>query len=268
MKKHIAFIGAFLLGSVAFATILSYEGFDYATGNLEGRDGGSGLSGSWSVTTGSWNVVADSLSYSNLDTTGNKAVAQTGATNIAARSTTTQVSSGELWASILVDSATWNGGGLTFSANTSNLNLNAQDWDNRARFGFGINGENYVYTLDGRAGSPVFGTVAGAPAGTVFLVAKFDVTNGLFSMWANPELGGSAPTGGTHVANNVTFTRTGSDFANDTQVVGLFTNWSGVGLDEVRLGTDFASVAIPEPSSLVLLGIAGLCAGLFARRRR
>jgi hypothetical protein len=31
---------------------------------------------------------------------------------------------------------------------------------------------------------------------------------------------------------------------------------------------DFNVVAIPEPSSLVLLGIAGLCVGLFLRRRR
>lgn len=256
------------MNSAVFAATLSYEGFDYAQGDLAGNGGGVGFTGNWSVTTGSWNVVADSLSYATLETTGNKVVAQTGGTNIAARSTGSQPDSGEFWASILVDSLSWNGGGLTFSANTSNLNLNAGDFDNRARFGFGINGSNYVYTLDGRTGTPVSGSVAGAPEGTVFLVAKFDVTNGLFSMWANPDPGGSSPTGGNLIAENVSFTRTGSDFANDIQFAGLFTNWSGVGLDEVRLGTDFASVVIPEPSTLVLFGIAGLGAGIFARRRR
>ncbi|MCC5842965.1 MAG: PEP-CTERM sorting domain-containing protein [Verrucomicrobia bacterium] len=268
MSRATNFITVFLMNSAVFAASLSYEGFDYETGDLAGNGGGIGFTGNWSVTTGSWNVAADSLSYSTLETTGNKVVAQTSGTNIAARSTGVQSDSGEFWASILVDSLSWNGGGLTFSANTSNLNLNAADFDNRARFGFGINGSDYVYTLDGRTGAPVNGSVAGAPVGTVFLVAKFDVTNGLFSMWANPDLDGSSPAGGTLIADNVSFTRTGADFANDIQVAGLFTNWSGVGLDEVRLGTDFTSVAIPEPSTLALLGIAGLCAGLFARRRR
>ena len=42
---------------------------------------------------------------------------------------------------------------------------------------------------------------------------------------------------------------------------------SGAGAIEMQFA-DFTVVAIPEPSTLALLGIAGLCAGLFARRRR
>jgi hypothetical protein len=275
MRRIIVFLSTFLITSAAFATTLSYEGFDYSSGNLSGNGGGFGwfTDANWTISTAAsasnFQISSGSLDAGDLLTTGNHIVSSGNNTHIYSRRMEAAApSSGEFWASIVVQTNGL-GGGLTFSNNANdNLNLNATDFNNRARFGFGINAGNFVYTLDGLEGTPVSGSVAGATGDATLLVAKFDVTNGLFSMWANPTLGGASPSGGTSIAEDVSFNRSGSTFANDVTHVGLFANWNGIQLDEVRLGTDFASVAIPEPSTLALLGIAGLCAGLFARRRR
>ena len=70
---------------------------------------------------------------------------------------------------------------------------------------------------------------------------------------------------GSQIANN-------SNFFGSTEFTAAGFHYTasrvtgGGGLDMIF--TDFTVVAIPEPSTLALLGIAGLCAGLFARRRR
>lgn len=256
--------------NAAQAQLLPYDGFDYPAGNLAGQGSGSGwfASSTWSVASGTFNAANGSLAAGDLVTTGNHVASGTNGVNIAARQMSAAApSSGMFWASIVVD-ANGLGGGLTFNnAATGNLQLFSTVFADRARFGFGINGSNFVYKLDGR-GTPIDGTVAGATNAPTLLVASFDVTNGFFNMWANPTIGGAAPSGGIHVANNVAFTRTGATFAGDVTFAGLSANWGGVQMDEVRLGTTFAAVTpVPEPSSALLLGL-GLAGLAYLRRRQ
>ncbi|HEY1380718.1 MAG TPA: PEP-CTERM sorting domain-containing protein [Gemmataceae bacterium] len=77
---------------------------------------------------------------------------------------------------------------------------------------------------------------------------------------------GMAPTGGS----TVTFT-TATDFALDYFLIGNFGGVSGAAgafdLDEIRLGTTWASVSpVPEPSTLLLAG-GGLAVAVCVRRR-
>jgi MYXO-CTERM domain-containing protein len=255
----------------AAALAQSYDGFDYtASTALAGNGTGTGwfASSTWTVASGGFNVGSGSLVAGNLTTSGNHVVSTTNGSNIASRRMATAApSSGEFWASIVVD-ANGLGGGLAFDSTAStNLNLFSNTFGDRARFGFGINGTNFVYKLDGRETAVINGSVAGATGNPTLLVAKFDVTNGLFSLWADPVLGGANPTGGISIASDVAFVRKGATFASDVSFAGLFANWGGVQLDEVRLGTSFSAVAIPEPSAFAAIaGLAGL--GLAATRRR
>jgi hypothetical protein len=92
------------------------------------------------------------------------------------------------------------------------------------------------------------------------------------SLIIDPDLSslgtGTAPTGGSMV----TFT-TASDFAFDYLMIGNFSAVSGTAgafdIDEIRIGTTWASVSpVPEPSALFLAGsgLAGLAARLWRRR--
>ncbi len=243
-RKLIQLLSA--LVALPAAVFADYEGFDFEGPDLAANGSGTGwgAGSTWSISSGGFDVGSDSLMAGNLRTAGNHVVATTKGVNIAARRMDAEApSSGEFWASIVVD-ANGLGGGLTFSADpTGALDLFANDFANRARFGFGINGTNFVYKLDGREAAPINGSVAGATHAPTLLVAKFDVTKGLFSLWANPTLGGANPTGGIVVASDVPFKRTGTTFAADVIFAGLSANWNGVQLDEVRLGTSFADVA-------------------------
>lgn len=94
----------FLLAFAAFAagflfvplsrgqvTLLAYEGFDYAAGSLNGKNGGTGWSGAWTWTYGSGvslAVSATGMTYTGLSTTGGSATWNSGGNGIseAARS--------------------------------------------------------------------------------------------------------------------------------------------------------------------------------------
>ncbi|TVP75136.1 MAG: PEP-CTERM sorting domain-containing protein [Puniceicoccaceae bacterium] len=272
-KKLIPIIAAVIALPTALFAQSSYEGFDFTGPAVAGNGSGTGWTGDWAVSSaaGSSNfqIGTDSLNAGSLLTSGNHAVSSGNNTHILSRQMASAApSSGEFWASIVVQTNGL-GGGLTFSNNANdNLNLNATDFNNRARFGFGINGGNFVYTLDGRETAPVFGSVAGATGAATLLVAKFDVSNGLFSMWANPTVGGSAPSGGILVADDISFTRSGATFAGDVTHAALFANWNNIQLDEVRVGTSFSEVTpIPEPGSYAaILGL--LAIGFVTLRRR
>jgi PEP-CTERM motif len=101
----------------------------------------------------------------------------------------------------------------------------------------------------------------------VFFVLKLNQTNGVSTLWANPDLSTTEAlnTVGATVTltavNGSTFDSVifrGGDFGGDPSVVD-YTGFS------VHYGGDSPFSAIPEPSSALLLGMAGLAIG---RRRR
>ena len=244
MKKITFLLLPVAILSIALPTLRAdlpvYEGFEF-TGSLAQKGSGSNFSGPWTVAEGEFLVQADSLHHAHLMTRGNRVVSQVNGVSIAARRFSGAPKEGEFWASVLVQGRY--GSGLTFSNHPAdNLNLVGRGFPERARFGFGINGDQFVYILDGRSEYPIFGSVDGATTAPTLLVVRFDISKGEFCMWANPTPGADAPEGGVQIADKVKFIRTGETFANDVNHVGLFANWGGVQLDEVRLGTSFREV--------------------------
>ena len=120
-------------------------------------------------------------------------------------------------------------------------------------------GTNYAFRLN-NSGSFVGNLGVAADSNVHLFVARFvlGATAGSDSVtvWLDPTLGGGTPTGG------VTFS--GTDIAFDRLVFSDYASNSSA-WDEVRWGTDFDSVTVPEPAS-ALMGAFGLIALL--RRRR
>ena len=120
-------------------------------------------------------------------------------------------------------------------------------------------GTNYAFRLN-NSGSFVGNLGVAADSNVHLFVARFvlGATAGSDSVtvWLDPTLGGGTPTGG------VTFS--GTDIAFDRLVFSDYASNSSA-WDEVRWGTDFDSVTVPEPAS-ALMGAFGLLALL--RRRR
>lgn len=96
-----------LIGGIASAELLIHENFDYPAGDLSGRDGGGGWSGTWFDTGNSTVATGAILNYA--DVIRNTLVASGGAVNTADGGAATTISGretgqrdGELWISMLI----------------------------------------------------------------------------------------------------------------------------------------------------------------------
>lgn len=274
----------------AKAALLTYDGFDYPSGdNINGKSGGSGWNGAWNLDGGggSQTVASSSpLSYSPLVTSGNyitgsgyrKAGRKLDNTaggvwdtngNISDIWTLGQIDQGTVWASFLVS-----------------RNKNVESWE-----GFSV----YVHQD--------FTGNAGTPSNSPFHISIDHLTQN----WQVQNMGGAQTSlGSTAIGESVLFvlkmeldpagtgnnlylwmnpsasTLGGADLAVGTA------NWSATGLstasarfrsfavqlggstgsyDEIRFGTDYASVTpIPEPGVFALAAL-GLGAVILRRRR-
>ena len=100
---------------------------------------------------------------------------------------------------------------------------------------------------------------------TSFIVGQFDFTTNQLNVWnvTDPNLALPA---------TVTSTSTIAGGLNSTDITTISISDAQTSIfDEIRLGSTLASVtptatAVPEPSSLFLLGVVGL--GLISRRRK
>lgn len=260
------------LPTAAPAGFIAYEGFNYPVTNLprgtplNGQNGGTGFSGPWSVLPGSptppTNYVINttgSLSYPGLSTSGNQAsIEQSSQINGLRRSFSQDLNGQVYYLSALIRPL-----GTVATAQFFGLALdslggtdvfvgkpgNANQWSLENVGGTGQSRSNYT-------------AVSGQ---TDLLVLKMDLTSGLdeFTLWVNPILGPTDPPSFSAFKGDV----------NVGELDGLVLYSTGAfAIDEIRLGTSFAEVtpaAVPEPSSLALLSLCGLCgAGAAWRRRR
>jgi hypothetical protein len=120
--------------------------------------------------------------------------------------------------------------------------------------------------LNVQVGSAVQGT-SQFTAGTTFLVAgKIETTaagNDTISASLFTDVSGGEP-----VSWNAVSTGTFSAIATQLNLYAAAGTTAGkFEFDELRLGDSFAAVTIPEPSSFLLVGLAGLVAIALRRRR-
>ena len=91
-------------------------------------------------------------------------------------------------------------------------------------------------------------------------------------MWRIADFGSlTTPAGFDFTLNTSGFENMDGDPADDAffDVVAVFDDKDGMGLGSGSLFVSFAPpAAVPEPGSVLLIGLAAACGGLGARRRR
>lgn len=273
----------FVLSSApAQAAVLSHDSFSgYTAGELpdNAAPAVAGYTGNWTATNfGSQqpSITVGSLVYSDAQYAGSSGDKVTVPTNTTGGEITasnsgrvyrsldstvaaTATSQGALYLSFLFQS-----GQETGATTYQTLHLNqGTDGDANRTFDIGItnnggfNGLQYNFGVNGA----YTGTGVTTDTTVRLFVVKFDLSSAAASdsvtVWTNPTLGGVGdPTGGVTVSgvnlvwNSLMF----SDYDGNSAA------W-----DEVRFGTDFNSVTVPEPGA-ALLGCLGALSLL--RRRR
>lgn len=256
------------------AAVLAYDGFDYTAGDVDGENGGNGWGAAWNSTSSpsAVNVVTGTLSYTggSISVNGSgSALSIMGGTDGQLNRTFTSASSGnELYFSFLFQSVA--GGGNEFSQFYLS---NTADRFNAGGIGDLSTGSSVfgARANDGSADATSSSTIAFVAGTTYFLVGRLS-TDGTtdapaniidrVELWVNPT---SFTLGEADATANGSTGLTLADFDTfSVRPVG-FSGTDEVLIDELRIGTDFASV-IPEPSALGLILLGSL--GLLARRRR
>lgn len=266
-----AFAAVMVLGASngAQASLVDADSFDYtANDNLETKNGGTGWGGAWDAPS-SISIDNGSLSFTdsnsdNLSVAGNAiSFADDGGT--ANRDTSSSFSNQDIWLSALVRAED--------ESNQMQVRMRGSGGDNWARFRskngditlFSDNSGSNVDTDD------IKGTATVAD-NTNFLVMKLErgtAAGGDDTLkgWINPDVGVSSPqnfdgSGELNTEGNI----------GDLQELRLFsgsqTSDGDRFMDEVRFGTSFESVAIPEPGSMTLFLLGAIGLALSRRRNR
>ncbi len=271
-KSSLALLTLLASASLASAQLV-YESFDYSSGNLNGKNGGSGSigwSGAWTstdVTDISFGTGARPFEVANSTVTTNGNYFQqvegpgtTSTRTFASGIDNSDVGGDSVWISFL---ASTTGRPIGFA-------LSFRDSTDTELVGI-TRGDTDAWRLrTNDVGNTSFGNSSRATDGDMdLIVLQLDYT-GNVSGWINPDLTQSTitPTGSTFSlagGNSLAWTSgTLDDLSLDVNnKTGVTTYW-----DEIRVGDSFAAVvAIPEPSTFALFaGTLGL--GLVMLRRR
>ncbi|MFK7912260.1 MAG: PEP-CTERM sorting domain-containing protein [Akkermansiaceae bacterium] len=256
---------------------LIYEPFAGAPGGLSGQAPGAGLTGNWG--SNGMNVVSGSLSYGNLETSGNRAGAP--ASNFSRGNTdpgTTLTGAGlladgaELWFSALAVSYDPQPGDngtsrtyIAFGNGTADGFDRVGDHSSGRGFEIKLN-DGFVQAFGWRGPGTIGGAGVPITDGTHLVVGK--ITWGEFGV-VDDTLELFLPDTDLNMGSAVSTTSHDFDQLGTVDPDDAFDVISFAGghrdnavpeVDEIRFGATYADVtpAVPEPSSMALLALGGL----------
>ena len=245
------------------AGLVAFEDFSYGNGALAGQNGGFGWSGNWTHHNGTQPTVASevaNLQFSNsgFDTLHRSQISRELSSGFGGNGTTTWLRFNSSYFATGNSLNTVPFGGFRLLSNDS-VRLQIGKYDDKIYWSVGNEDNTTIAT------SNVFVNTY-----TDFWVKITHVAgNDTVQMWLNPA---SNPTTEADLGS-VAGTLTGLDISFDEIMLhGHYGNLGGDSthtwtFDNIRIGTSFAAMtAVPEPSSLLMVGL--IVAGLGAVRRR
>lgn len=271
---------AFLLAAAlppASASIILYEGFDYSTGSLHGRNGGIGFSGAWDASSGFVTVASPGLSQGDLTTSGNMLLStQSVAISRAFDATGLTGNGATYWFSVLMsapDVLTGTASALpAFFSNLTSPYAQAQGFS----FAFNPTSSTAAY-IDIRIGGSVrASTNVTSPnyyGETHLFLGRITFSDAAgqdkFELWMNPVLNGTEDALGSPLLS--AFGQWNDTGANNAFRYNKYDEPDRA-FDEIRLATTYAEAlpsSIPEPSTVAAIaGLASLALVASARRLR
>lgn len=246
---------AIIATPAANAALIAYEGFDYNEANgtsISGLNGGTGWDEAYPTPDGS-HVLAAGLTFSTISSVGKSMTRSGGTLTDDGRNWDTTFSSTTYWYSFLVNSSGHEGTFNLFQSSGSNQNGTGIELRNSG--GSTLIRATAGYAEDAR-------TVAAGQTHLVLGHVSGD-NNYLWVYAAGEDAPTEAPATNTALATVFGGALTGKTPAMSGRSFG--SSSGPVTFDEIRIGTTFDSVVVPEPTSaaLCVIGLAGLL-----RRRR
>lgn len=270
-------VGFFAGTPRAHAALLAYEGFDYTAGDVNARNGGTGWSGGWNSVAGATVVTGTTLGYTggtiSVNGSGTALSITGGSAGQLNRGFVGTSTGSEIYFSLLFqvvagsgnefsnfylsnDPDLNNSGGFgDLSTAASDSRFGARIYDGAGESSENISSTSYAvgttYLLVGRLST----------AGSAGAAGEIDQVD----LWVNPT--SLTPGTASATVNTRSTGLTLADFDVFSSRMINFADTDRILIDELRIGTDFASVvAVPEPSVAGLLLLGG--ASCLAWRRK
>lgn len=274
-----------ILLNQSHALLLVEDSFStYTNGTIAGQSSSAtGLSGAWSAENADISGAVTNtggLTFGSLATSGGALTvsASTNSHGYLTRSISASSPVGnEIWVSYLFNLTSFTNNNTDFGVTVGGI---ASDggWGSQGKVysgGMGIStNDPNSYTLGGL--NPVLGTTymfigrfrnVGQNVNAPYDVWKLDLANYTAFIAAGGDLAALDLNNTTKLSHTSPNTET-SVFNGNTLTLGGYNEGAYVGvLDEIRFGTDLSSVAIPEPSTYILLGL-GLASLAVLRRKK
>jgi hypothetical protein len=270
-----------------FTTLLAYEGFNYATGaSLVGQGGGFGFAGAWGSTGGATVIQVPTLGYGDLATSGGRLYTTGDTTGSVAIFRDLSFSRGDegttTWISFLgqnttTPSANFGPDGSPSRVRGWNLSL-FQDGSEKLALGEGTRTSGVslpdtdVWGFVDRGGANNAATVWSTEPIELLTFVVVRIDHGAENvdvayMWLNPSLDSEPSLASADISTTGDwgFNRI-RPFAGNPNATSADVPSEGY-FDEIRIGTTWDAVVVPEPTLLALLGLGAVGAVWRMRRR-